>query len=234
MRGNLPLAPRWFPPPLLMGRRTANEPLRVVPRPRERNRRVRAADDRGRTRPDALRPGEAAQLAALRGRGRPPLRRPAHRHVRLAARADTVRRLVRAVFADAVGCPGHLELPAALDRTGRRRRGAAARAGDHQPLPETALVPVLAPRALSELRRLGAGALPRDVRGHRSGGPLGRRALRLFGRRGRGLDRVARDRRGGGVGGPHPPPPPPTAPAGGPRPPGGAPPLRGEGRTPPR
>src|SRR5436190_18591782 len=60
MRGNLPLAPRRFPPPPLMGRKSAHEPLRVVSRSRERDRRVRAADDRGRGRADALRAREAA------------------------------------------------------------------------------------------------------------------------------------------------------------------------------
>src|SRR5438094_6043514 len=91
----------WSPP-------RQHDPLRVVSRARERDRRVRAADDRSRARVDALRPGEAAQLAALRGRGGPPVRRPAHRDVRLAPRADAARRLVPALLADAAGRSGHL------------------------------------------------------------------------------------------------------------------------------
>src|SRR5205814_4822319 len=127
MRGNLPLAPRRFPPPPLMGRKSAHEPLRVVSRSRERDRRVRAADDRGRGRADALRAREAALLATLRDRGRSPVRRPAHRDVRLAPRAHLVRRLVLALLTDSAGRSRRLDVPAAVDRARRRRGRAAAR-----------------------------------------------------------------------------------------------------------
>src|SRR6185369_2541813 len=128
----------WSPP-------ERHDALRVVSRARERDRRVRAADDRRRPRSDALRTREAALLAALRDRGRPSLRRPAHRNVRVDPRADAVRGLVPAVLADPVGCPGRLELPAARDRARGRRRGAPARARDHQPVSGKALIPLLAP-----------------------------------------------------------------------------------------
>src|SRR5690349_9961888 len=83
--------------------REPHDALRVVSRARERDRRVRAADDRRHPRSDALRTREAALLASLRGRGRPPVRWSAHRDVRLDPRADAVRGLVPAVFADPAG-----------------------------------------------------------------------------------------------------------------------------------
>src|SRR5437763_13344406 len=177
MRGNLPLAPRRFPPPPLMGRKSAHEPLRVVSRSRERDRRVRAADDRGRGRADALRAREAALLATLRDRGRSPVRRPAHRDVRLAPRAHLVRRLVLALLTDAAGRSRRLDVPAAVDRARRRRGRAAARPRDHESVSETDVLPVLAACALPELRNLAPRAQPRNPGGDRPRRTLGARAL---------------------------------------------------------
>ena len=50
--------------------------------------------------------------------------------------------------------PVHVELSPALDRSRRRRRGAAARARHHEPLSKADLVHAVAPTPLPQLRRL--------------------------------------------------------------------------------
>ena len=111
-----------------------SSPDRLVRDPRLGRRRLRAAEHRRGARDRARREGEAAALAALRGRGRAPLHRPARRRVRDAARGDDRDRLVPAVLGrPALAVPFAAVVPADLDGARDRRRRAAARARDHEP-----------------------------------------------------------------------------------------------------
>src|SRR5438094_72539 len=80
MRGNLPLAPRRFPPPPPMGRKSAHEPLRVGPRaqPRHRGgnrpRRTLGARALHRRRRDRNRPHRLAHERWVAAAGRNPPR----------------------------------------------------------------------------------------------------------------------------------------------------------------
>src|SRR6266480_330640 len=171
-----------------------HDAVRMVSRARERNGRVRAADDRRHPGTDALWAVEAALLAALRGRGRPSVCRPAHGLFRVAPSARALRRLLPALLADAAGRARSVDLSAARDRPRRARGRAARRSRNRQPLPEAALVPLLATVALSELRGLGARPRPRARRRNRPRRCVGGRPLRLFGRSRRGLPGASRGR----------------------------------------
>ena len=117
--------------------------------------------------------------------GRAPLRRPARRLADRRPRRCDRARLVPALLAAPARRPAGVDVPAALDGPRHRRRRAAARARDHEPLPEAAAVPRLAARPLPQLRGLGRRLAARHVRRHRPQRDVARDAVR-------GLDRERR------------------------------------------
>src|SRR5207244_2691689 len=127
---------------------------RTPPRRAERLERLKKTSDFHRPprwrlhRSCAVRPPAPETLAAFRRRGRAPVRGPARGHVRRHSRARAPPRHVRAVLAVADPRARDGVLPAARDRARRRRARAPCGACGREPLPETPVVPLLAPRAL--------------------------------------------------------------------------------------
>ena len=101
--------------------------------------------------------GRARPLAEIRGRGRPPLRRAARRHLHRAARLLAGDRLAIAPDRGHDRDPVHVELPALVDGPGHRRGGAPPGPRHHEPLSEAPALLALAAAPLPELRGLGSG-----------------------------------------------------------------------------
>src|SRR4029077_12213948 len=113
--------------------------------------------------------GADPALAALLGRGDPPLRRTARRLTDRRPRPRHRGRLVPALLAHPAARPVHLCVLANRYGPRDRRRRDPSRACDHEPLPPPAALQLLAEGALPQLRGLGAPApAPRLARGARA------------------------------------------------------------------
>src|SRR5213083_1977194 len=106
---------------------------RLVRGPRSRSRRLPARVRVGCARLLPRRQGTLRALAALRGRGPPPLRGGARGDVHLPPPVLAARRLAGPPRAGQSPDPVHVELPAAVDRARRRGRRAAPGARGHEP-----------------------------------------------------------------------------------------------------